>query len=185
MSRTRAGRGSVGSHGDGRPSARIASPIANQQINTTFNPAAAMAELLDSILSVSSTYGQALSLAEGTNDQTNTMAIHQARDLGPQIFRNWSTLESVLHMLHYRVRHECPWRRLGIARLGGHPPVEKHWTSGTKRLSPSSRSPWMQEAPRKKPSSRLESPNLCGKHTKRCWKNCRRSSEREPVNPHR
>ena len=60
------------------------------QINTTFKPAAAMAEFLDSILSVSSTYGQALSLAEGTNEQTNTMAIHQARDLGPQIFRNWS-----------------------------------------------------------------------------------------------
>ena len=92
------------------------------QIDTTFNPAAAVAEFLDSILSVSSTYGQALSLAEGTSAPTNPIAIHQARDLGEQIFRDWSTLESVLHMLHYRVQHGCPWRRLGIARLEGPPP---------------------------------------------------------------
>ena len=92
------------------------------QISTAFSPPAAVAEFLDSIMTVSSTYGQALSLAEGTTAHTNTMAIHQAKSLGAHIFRDWSTLESVLHMLHYRIRHECPWRRLGIARLEGPSP---------------------------------------------------------------
>ena len=50
--------------------------------------------------------------------------MEQVHGLGTQIFQDWATLQQVLHALHYRLEHHCPWRQLGVARMEGPMPSQ-------------------------------------------------------------
>ena len=86
----------------------------------TFSETNSLAELMDSILALSSQYGRAHRISEGPSDDTLTP--EQIKRLGANVFQSWEVLGRVLTTLHYRVGHDCPWRQLGVPRLEGPPP---------------------------------------------------------------